>query len=186
MKMCLVLSWAPDWKEPNAAPVEMKITARAASVLYRIKRADMFLIVCNAKFKGMATSEWAMLYKLLIKCGIPKSAILLDPLADSTDGEIAAFKKIIRAYPPRMIESVLILSQRCKNGRIEKILRRLNFSAEIVWAESAVAVYLPKFQDVLSKWNKSWRSRWDRVVYGILPQLISPFITQFIASKIRH
>ncbi len=184
MKICLILSWAPYWKSPNRPSFEMRLAAYAAKVLYDLRKATHFYISSNVQWRGMREPELRMLQKLLRRMGIPRDSLIINPSADTTDGEIKSFKDFIGV--DLEIVNPIILAPLCKRGRIEMILRNIDAkiplsSMQILWVENVCATQQYKRRKktmgkILRKWKRSPRIFWDRLIYGWFPLALMWFL----------
>ena len=175
------------YSDPTHPSPEGEIIARSAAELFQNKKVDEYAIFVSTTIKGVR--ECDVLVTRLEQLGVPRSVLIVQPIADTTDGEFEAFAKYAHEHS---LEDVAVLSIEAKKGRIELIAKRLKFFPAIYWAEDVLAISSNKnLQNLVAKWRKSIRHGMLRLRLGFAPMalmFIDPEskIQRSLAKLIRH
>lgn len=174
-----------------AAPLvpspEEEIMVQAAHELFTCGKVEYFYIAVDTVIRGVR--ECDVLTARLAELGIPSAALIIEPSADTTDGELEAFKRYVERQPS---VSHSLLAIEAKRGRVEMIQAQLGFHSLMYWAEDALAgSERAELRLLCTAWRASVRHRVLRWRLGILPRILMSIdpharLARWLARTFRH
>ncbi len=167
------------YSDPTHPSPEGEVIAQAAAELFRSKQVDRLAIFVSTVIKGVRESD--ILVARLEQLSIPQNALIINPIADTTDGEFEAFAEYSHGHS---LDATSVLSIEAKQERLELIARRTNFFPEIYWAEKILASSVDKnLQNLAAAWRKSARHGMLRLRLGLIPMALMAISWRIIKNQ---
>jgi hypothetical protein len=172
---------------PHEPSPEEEIIARAAAELFRHGDVSQFYVCVNTVIGGVR--ECDVLVARLAELGVPRHALIVEPSADTTDGELEVFKRHVGEHTEI---SPSTLSIEAKRGRMDMIQRAVGFHPPVYWAEEVLADSgAESSRRFVAAWRRSFRYGLLRFRLGILPMLLMTVdpharLARWLARTLRH